>query len=103
VTRNDSSNELPRATFIEDETGIRGSAYDTTLSCDTTPASRVYWGTDGDLRGRSAYDTNLMPDTTPTARVNVSPPADNADIDPLAPPSDRERTFFWRGAARRVA
>jgi hypothetical protein len=51
-----------------EEAVFKGSSYDSGLSFDTTPTSRVEWNDQQPSERRSAYDATMITDTSPTAR-----------------------------------
>ena len=72
--------EVEEVTLVRtEEATFEGSSYDSGLSLDTTPTSRVQWDAEQPWERRSAYDAQMIMDTTPTSR-----------LEPLTPGSDTE-------------
>lgn len=65
---------------------FKGSSYDSGLSFDTTPTSRVEWNDQQPSERRSAYDATMITDTSPTARWE--PAASSGDAQSSAASGD---------------
>lgn len=69
-----------------EEAVFKGSSYDSGLSFDTTPTSRVEWNDQQSSERRSAYDATMITDTSPTARWD--PAASNSGAQSSAASGD---------------
>lgn len=71
----DTPREVQEIILVQNEQAtFEGSGYDSGLSVDTTPTSRVDWAAGPQPEHRSAYDAKMIADTTPTARPEPSAP-----------------------------
>jgi hypothetical protein len=75
-----SRREGEEVTLVQAEKAtFEGSSYDSGLSLDTTPTSRVQWDAEQQWEGRSAYDAKMIADTTPTSRWEPVTPGSSTE------------------------